>query len=50
MEKLELHWKIMIGMVLGLLFGFGMTYMDSGKEFVTNWIAPLLEFTLELLL
>ena len=30
----------MIGMVLGLLFGFAMTYMDWGKEFVTNWIAP----------
>jgi len=30
----------MIGMVLGLLFGFGMTYLEWGKEFVTNWIAP----------
>ena len=41
MKKLELHWQIMIGMVLGLVFGFGMTYLDWGKEFVTNWIAPL---------
>ncbi len=41
MKKLELHWQIMIGMVLGLLFGFGMTYFDWGREFVTNWIAPL---------
>ncbi len=40
MKKLALHWKIMIGMVLGLLFGFAMTYADWGKEFVTNWIAP----------
>ncbi|MDT0539803.1 dicarboxylate/amino acid:cation symporter [Croceitalea sp. P059] len=40
MRKLELHWQIMIGMVLGLVFGFGMTYMTGGKEFVTNWIAP----------
>ncbi|MFK7812610.1 MAG: dicarboxylate/amino acid:cation symporter [Maribacter sp.] len=40
MKKLELHWKIMIGMVLGLLFGFGMTYLDWGKDFVINWIAP----------
>ncbi len=40
MKKLELHWQIMIGMLLGLLFGFGMTYLDWGKEFVTNWIAP----------
>ena len=41
MKKLELHWKIMIGMALGLVFGFAMTYLDWGKEFVTNWIAPL---------
>jgi len=41
MKKLALHWQIMIGMVLGLLFGFGMTYLDWGKEFVINWIAPL---------
>jgi Na+/H+-dicarboxylate symporter len=41
MKKLELHWQIMIGMVLGLVFGFGMTYLDWGKEFVLNWIAPL---------
>lgn len=41
MRKLELHWQIMIGMVLGLIFGFAMTYMDWGKEFVVNWIAPL---------
>jgi len=41
MKKLELHWQIMIGMLLGLIFGFAMTYLDSGKEFVTDWIAPL---------
>ncbi|WP_027076128.1 dicarboxylate/amino acid:cation symporter [Maribacter antarcticus] len=41
MKKLELHWQIMIGMVLGLVFGFGMTYLDWGKEFVLNWVAPL---------
>lgn len=41
MKKLELHWKIMIGMVLGLLFGFAMTYLDWGKDFVTNWVAPV---------
>ncbi len=41
MKKLALHWQIMIGMVLGLFFGFGMTYFDWGKEFVINWIAPL---------
>ena len=41
MKKLELHWQIMIGMLLGLVFGFAMTYPEWGREFVTNWIAPL---------
>ncbi|WP_111682552.1 dicarboxylate/amino acid:cation symporter [Winogradskyella tangerina] len=40
MKKLALHWKILIGMVLGILFGFGMTYWDGGKEFVADWIGP----------
>jgi len=40
MKKLELHWQIMIGMLLGLLFGFGMAYTDWGEEFVVKWIAP----------
>lgn len=41
MKKLELHWKILIGMLLGLVFGFVMLQMDWGKEFTTDWIKPL---------
>ncbi len=41
MKKLELHWKILIGMVLGLVFGFVMLQIDGGKEFTGNWIKPL---------
>ncbi|NHF60039.1 dicarboxylate/amino acid:cation symporter [Flavobacteriaceae bacterium TP-CH-4] len=40
MRKLELHWKILIGMLLGLLFGFVMTYPDWGRDFVADWINP----------
>lgn len=40
MRKLELHWKIMIGMVLGLIFGFAMTFPEWGREFVADWINP----------
>ncbi|MEX0289108.1 MAG: dicarboxylate/amino acid:cation symporter [Flavobacteriaceae bacterium] len=40
MRKLELHWQIVIGMLLGIVFGFGMTYPDWGREFVTDWISP----------
>lgn len=41
MRKLELHWKILIGMILGILFGFLMTGVDWGKDFVGDWIQPL---------
>ncbi len=40
MRKLELHWKILIGMVLGIVFGFIMTGIDWGKDFVSDWIQP----------
>ena len=40
MKKLPLHWKIIIGMLLGILFGFGMTQFSWGQGFVKNWIAP----------
>ena len=41
MKKIALHWKILIGMVLGILFGFLMNSLEGGKEFVTDWIKPL---------
>jgi len=41
MKKLELHWQILIGMLLGILFGFAMTQISWGKEFVNDWIQPL---------
>ncbi len=41
MRKLELHWQILIGMVIGLLFGYGMTQVEWGKEFVLDWIKPI---------
>ena len=41
MKKLELHWQILIGMLFGILFGFVMTQISWGKEFVDDWIQPL---------
>ncbi|MBR9853955.1 MAG: dicarboxylate/amino acid:cation symporter [Algicola sp.] len=41
MKKLELHWQILIGMLLGILFGFAMTQITWGKDFVSDWIQPL---------
>ena len=40
MKKLALHWKILIGMVLGVVLGILLTNVDGGKEFVGNWIKP----------
>ena len=41
MKKLELHWKILIGMVLGIVFGFIMLQTSWGKEFTSDWIKPI---------
>lgn len=38
---MELHWQILIGMVLGLLFGFVMTFPDWGRTFVADWVQPI---------
>ncbi len=49
MKKLALHWKIIIGMVLGILFGFLMNSIEGGRLFVGNWIAPLGKIFINLL-
>ena len=41
MKKLALHWKILIGMILGLVFGYVMLQVDGGAGFVDSWIKPL---------
>ena len=41
MKKLALHWQILIGMILGILFGLAMTFVEGGASFVANWIKPL---------
>ena len=40
MKKLELHWRILIGMGAGILFGFLMSTLSWGKDFIFDWIAP----------
>ncbi|MDA8572480.1 dicarboxylate/amino acid:cation symporter [Flavobacteriaceae bacterium] len=41
MKSLALHWKILIGMLLGLVFGFIMLQVQGGAAFITAWIKPL---------
>lgn len=40
MKKLALHWKILIGILLGALLGWGMSQMNGGADFVRDWIKP----------
>ena len=41
MKKIELHWKIIIGMILGLIFGFILIQFEGGNEFSNNWVKPI---------
>ena len=41
MKKMALHWKILIGMVSGVLFGVLMLNIIGGDLFVNNWVKPL---------
>ncbi|MFC4739834.1 dicarboxylate/amino acid:cation symporter [Flavobacterium ponti] len=40
MRKLALHWQILLGMVLGVLFAFLLVQFDWGKQFIVDWIKP----------
>ena len=40
MKSLALHWKILIGMLAGVTFGFIMLEV-GGADFVANWIKPV---------
>ncbi len=39
MKKLALHWQILIGMFLGILYGF-IASNAGWKDFTSDWIAP----------
>jgi Na+/H+-dicarboxylate symporter len=38
MKKLAMHWKILIGMIVGLLFGLLMKNLE--QKVVVDWIKP----------
>ena len=40
MKKLALYWKILLGMVFGVLIGLLFTYFEGGKEIIQDWIKP----------
>ena len=40
MKKLALHWKILIGMVLGVIIGVLFSNFEGGKQLIQDWIKP----------
>ena len=40
MKKLALHWKILIGMVLGVACALGLIQFSWGADFIKDWIKP----------
>ncbi len=40
MKKLELHWRILIGMALGVIFALIMVQLEWGPKLVADWIKP----------
>jgi len=40
MKNLALHWKIIIGMALGVLFGIFGSQISWGSSFISDWIKP----------
>lgn len=40
MKKLALHWQILLGMALGVIFALIMTNFSWGNDFISDWIKP----------
>ncbi len=40
MKSIALHWKILIGMTLGVVFGLILSFVDGGGAFVGDYIKP----------
>ena len=40
MKNLALHWKILIGMVLGVLVGVAFSNLEGGKQLIQDWVKP----------
>lgn len=40
MKKLSLHWKIILGMFLGVVTGLIFSSINGGNIIITNWVKP----------
>ncbi|MCK0109663.1 dicarboxylate/amino acid:cation symporter [Flavobacteriaceae bacterium S0825] len=49
MKKMALHWKILLGMLLGVIIGLVAIQFSWGQGFVTDWIKPIGQIFISLL-
>ncbi|MGV7106304.1 dicarboxylate/amino acid:cation symporter [Flavobacterium sp. U410] len=40
MKRLALHWQILLGMILGVLFAIVLIQFDWGKDIIIDWVKP----------
>jgi Na+/H+-dicarboxylate symporter len=40
MKNIALHWKILIGMALGVVYGLVLSFVDGGGDFIGDFIKP----------
>lgn len=40
MQKLALHWQIILGLIAGIVFGITFLQFDGGAQWVVDWIKP----------
>lgn len=40
MKSIALHWKILIGMALGVIFGLVLSFIEGGDAFIGDYIKP----------
>lgn len=40
MRNIALHWKILIGMVLGVIFGLSLSFVSGGATIIGDYIKP----------
>lgn len=48
-SKLAFHWKILIGMLLGVVLGFVAAQFSEGAQFVRDWVKPFGQIFINLL-
>ena len=40
MKRLPLHWRIITGMILGVICGSIFTQIEKGNEIISDWVKP----------